>query len=231
MLPAARLPHGRALPEGSAALSRGSLIVRPAGLTDVPDLVALSLQLRAVGRDGLRPARTGHPPSNACLEQRVVDVLGDPACRVMVADDAGTVIGMAMFSIGRIGQLLDRPAVQLTHLVVADGHRHHGVGRSLIAAAVAWAEEIGADDVVASVGTTMREANRFYARLGFAPLVVRRVASVPSLRRRLAQLDRRPGSERRLRRRVIGTRENSVSVAARIVHVDEVESAPVGESV
>ena len=54
-----------------------------------------------------------------------------------------------------------------------------------MAAAVAFAEEFGAEHVVVNVFPQLREANRFYARLGFCPLVVRRVASTAGLRRKL----------------------------------------------
>jgi hypothetical protein len=81
---------------------------------------------------------------------------------------------------------MELPAVQLTHLVVAEGQRRRGVGRALLSGAVTWAEEVGADEIVASVLPSLREANRFYARLGFAPLVMRRVVPVSTLRRNLA---------------------------------------------
>jgi hypothetical protein len=56
----------------------------------------------------------------------------------------------------------------------------------LVAAAAAYADEIGADHVAVSVAPGLREPNRFYARLGFSPVVVRRVAPVAILRRRLS---------------------------------------------
>jgi hypothetical protein len=40
---------------------------------------------------------------------------------------------------------------------------------------------------VVSVTPTSRDANRFFARLGFAPLVIRRVAPLSVVRRRLAE--------------------------------------------
>ena len=46
-----------------------------------------------------------------------------------------------------------------------------------------------------------RDANRFFARLGFAPLAVRRVAPVAVVRRRLTGTDVRPLSEHLVRRR------------------------------
>ena len=74
----------------------------------------------------------------------------------------------------------------MSHAVVADRHRRRGAGRALVGAAATFAEERGVGQLVVSVHPTSREANRFLARLGFAPLTVRRSASVAGVRRRLA---------------------------------------------
>jgi hypothetical protein len=46
--------------------------------------------------------------------------------------------------------------------------------------------------VVVSVHPASREANRFFARLGFAPLAVSRIAPTAVIRRRLLSGDTRP---------------------------------------
>jgi hypothetical protein len=63
--------------------------------------------------------------------------------------------------------------------------RHHGIGHALVAAAADFASERHIDHVAVSVYPSLRDANRFYARLGFAPVAVRRIAPVAVLRRRL----------------------------------------------
>lgn len=185
-------------------MSRPSVVVRVATPADLPVLVVLWSQLRELGRDPA--ARSVRSPNTACVagaEERLCEVIRSDACRVVVAEvatdaagDGGTgpateVVGMAILSDTRVGQLMDLPAVQLTHVIVAEGRRRHGVGRALVSAAVSYAEERCADEIVVSVYPALREANRFYARLGFAPLVVRRIAPVGALRRRLAALDHR----------------------------------------
>ena len=62
--------------------------------------------------------------------------------------------------------LFDQRAVHAHYLHVRDGFRRRGVGKALLAAAVAFAEEIGAEHVMTSVLPQMRETQRFYARLG-----------------------------------------------------------------
>ena len=77
----------------------------------------------------------------------------------------------------------------------ATGYQRRGAGKALVAAVTAFAEERGLDQIVVSVHPGSREANRFFARLGFAPLAVRRVAPVAVVRRRLSGADVRPPSE------------------------------------
>ncbi len=84
-----------------------------------------------------------------------------------------------------IGAIDLTPAVHVTHLLVAPTHRRRGVGRTLLAAVVHLADERGVDRVLATAASGSREANRYLARLGFAPLVVHRVASTATLRRSL----------------------------------------------
>lgn len=99
---------------------------------------------------------------------------------------------MALFSVAPANALLDTPALHVSHAVVADRHRRRGAGKALVAAAAAFAEERGLEQVVVSVNPGSRDANRFYARLGFAPLAVRRVAPTAVVRRHLHGGEARP---------------------------------------
>lgn len=176
--------------------------VRPAVPDDMPALLGLWQELRDVSPR--RPARLGSAQTTP--EARLRAVLADPGCRVVVATLEGVPVGMAVLSTTWVSPLLDAMAVQVSLLVVSGAHRKHGVGRALVCAAVSFAEEVDADEVVVSVLPSLREANRFYAQLGFSPQVVRRTASVPSLRRRLSTgTDRvRPLNELALRRARLG---------------------------
>jgi GNAT superfamily N-acetyltransferase len=155
--------------------------VRPATVDDIPELVKLWDIFRA-GNSRTRETNPG-PVDPAAKFQALID---DANRRVAVAIVDDTIEGFAVMSVSTLGPLSDTRAVQLTHVVVENGRRRRGVGQALVAAAAAFAEEVGAEHVAVSVYPHLREANRFYARLGFSPLVVRRVATVASLRRRLA---------------------------------------------
>jgi ribosomal protein S18 acetylase RimI-like enzyme len=82
--------------------------------------------------------------------------------------------------------LSDARLVKIVHIVVSRSSRHRGVGHALIGAAADFAAERHIDHVAASVYPSLRDASRFYARLGFAPVAVRRIAPVAVLRRRLS---------------------------------------------
>jgi ribosomal protein S18 acetylase RimI-like enzyme len=92
---------------------------------------------------------------------------------------------MAVLTVTAYAPLFDQRAVHAHYLHVRDGYRRMGVGKALLAAAVALAEETGAEHVVTNVLPQMRDTQRFYARLGFSPVVVRRSVPVAALRRRL----------------------------------------------
>jgi GNAT superfamily N-acetyltransferase len=120
-------------------------------------------------------------------KERLNAALADENCRVVVATaDDGEIQGMAVLCVTTLGPLTSLQAVQLNHVVVSKRHRKRGVGHALVAAAAAYADEKGVDQVVVGVSPTLRDVNRFYARLGFTPAVVRRVAPVAVLRRRLS---------------------------------------------
>lgn len=172
-------------------MARTRVRVRTATADDVEPLVALAGEMRDLGPvRGRVVARRGPDRVRAQAEQ----LLADPGHRVVVAvDEADAVIGAAVLAAESAGGLLDPPSVYVSHLLVGPEHRRRGAGRALVAAAAAYAEELGVDSVVVGVAPTGRDANRFFARLGFAPLVMRRIAPVSALRRALASSE--PGAD------------------------------------
>ena len=165
-------------------MRRSSIGVRDATLDDIETVLAFADHVRGLP-GARRPA--GRPASSVDLRERYEALLMDPNRRVVLAvGDGDQVVGMAILTVDLAGELLDIPVVRVSHLVVDRAHRRQGAGRALVAAAGSHADQVGVEHVTVGAATTDREANRFLARLGFAPVVVRRVAPLAVLRRHLA---------------------------------------------
>jgi GNAT superfamily N-acetyltransferase len=76
--------------------------------------------------------------------------------------------------------------------VVHRDHRRRGVGAALLSASAEFAQECGATHVVAAVGGQEAERQRFFARMGFAPLTTRRIVALEALNRSLSAWRRNP---------------------------------------
>ena len=164
-------------------MSRPCVAVRDACPDDLAAVVAMWGELRDVGG---RLDRATPPVSHDGAMDRLLSITSDPDSRALVATVGDEVVGMAVLTCAQYAPLFDQNAVHVHYLHVRDGHRRRGVGKALLAAAACFAEEVGAEHVMTSVLPQLRATNRFYARLGFGPVVVRRSVPVSLLRRRLA---------------------------------------------
>jgi ribosomal protein S18 acetylase RimI-like enzyme len=191
-----------------------SVRVRTVTEADLPVLLDLGAELRDQALPGEGRSRAvGTVATHAALAQRYLEAVNDPERHLVLAvggkdGEPEVVLGMALFTISTANALVDLPAVHMSHAVVADKHRKRGAGKALVAAAAAFADEHGIEQLVVSVHPGSRDAARFFARLGFAPLAVRRTAPVSLVRRRLT------AGERSVERMVRQTRRRSVPVGA-----------------
>lgn len=103
----------------------------------------------------------------------------------LIACDSGQVVGVASLAVEEPTAWIGR-SVNITVVHVRSGSRHGGVGQALIAATAAYAERVQAEHVMVDVPPSMRDANRFFAKLGFAPMVTRRVTATAALRKRIS---------------------------------------------
>lgn len=164
-------------------MTRPAVAVREATHDDVPALVEMWAELRDMGG---RMERVIPGPDAGAMRHRLADVAADPQSCALVAVVDGDVAGMVLLTATDYAPLFEQRAVHAHYLHVKDGFRRRGVGKALLGAAVSYADEVGAEHIITSVLPQMRETQRFYARLGFGPVVVRRSAAVSVLRRRLA---------------------------------------------
>jgi ribosomal protein S18 acetylase RimI-like enzyme len=170
------------------SVSRGNVRVRPATPADIPQLIALSVD-NGIAEPSNRRGRKRD--TSAYLGDRYGELLIDPERWVLVATDAetDTLVGFAVLMEERVGVLTPTATLYISHLLVAPSFRRRGAGRALLTGAVRHAEDREIDHIVAGVQAGARDANRYLARLGFGPLVVRRIASVSTLRRTLGIVD------------------------------------------
>lgn len=174
---------------------------REASDADVAAIVDLWDELRGQGG---RVGPFGPPASAVAIRDRLRRLRAEPAHRVIVADVEGEVVGLAVLSRLPVTPISDVESVQISFMHVRDDRRRRGVGRAIVSAAAQFATEVGADYVTVGVFPGARESNRFFARLGFSPLVMRRAIATSALQKRLSGELGRAERRRRLQpRRVL----------------------------
>ncbi|MDQ1629384.1 MAG: hypothetical protein QOI54_3128 [Actinomycetota bacterium] len=179
-------------------MTRPSVTVRDAAPDDLPALLVIWRELRELGG---RFERTMPSATEDGVLDRLRAIDDDAQSRALVAVVDGEAAGMAMLTWSPYAPLFDQSAVHVHYLHVREGFRRRGVARALLGAAVSLADEVGAEHVFTSVLPHLRETQRFYARLGFGPVVVRRSVPVSMLRRRLAGEHRPSPADNLLARR------------------------------
>lgn len=168
-------------------MSRVNVRVRPATADDIDELVTLVQSM-----DTASGAFSGKPLQDAStehLKERLTRIFESDRVLLVAAEEAGGMVGMLAARRDDVGAIDLTPVLHVTHLMVGPGHRRRGIGRSLLAAAVHIADETGTEHMLATVAAGSREGNRYLARIGFAPLVVHRIAAVSTLRRSLGMTD------------------------------------------
>ncbi|WP_409330603.1 GNAT family N-acetyltransferase [Trujillonella humicola] len=180
---------------GSGSLSR--VPTRPARPDDLPAVLDLVQRHRAESH--AEEVLSGRPPG-ASAAAGLRRLLADPGFSVVLAVLPGPaptgggpageqVAGLVVLGLDPLSVVLGRPQVTVDGLVVHADHRRRGVGAALLGAAAAHAERCGAAHVVAAAGQGA-ERQRFFARLGFAPLHTRRIVSRGTLVRALGARQR-----------------------------------------
>jgi N-acetylglutamate synthase-like GNAT family acetyltransferase len=174
------------------------VVTRTARTDDLPAVLALVRQHRAEAH--AEEVLSGSAPvGTAAAGFR--RLLADPGHRVVLAvlpgasaaagqEDGEAAVGLAILGVDPLSTVMGRPQVTVDTFVVAREHRRRGAGAALLAAVATYASEVGADHVVAAVGGHEAERQRFFARMGFAPLTTRRIVTRETLVRSLTAWQR-----------------------------------------
>jgi N-acetylglutamate synthase-like GNAT family acetyltransferase len=168
-------------------VTRVNVRIRPAADEDIPGLVELIQSIDT--STGMFSGRPLQDQSTQHLTERFGEILRSERVLLIAAEESGAVVGMLSACNDAVGAIDLTPVLHVTHLMVAPGHRRRGIGRSLLAGAVHLADEAGIEHVLATAAAGSREGNRYLARIGFAPLVVHRIAPTSALRRSLGMTD------------------------------------------
>ena len=147
----------------------GAITIRPAVSGDVPTLGRLGALMVRMHHE-LDPQRFLAPTAETehGYGSYLGTQLGIPKVVVLVAEQAGAVIGFTYAGLEGIDYMALRgPAGALYDIVVDPAHRGHGVGKMLLDATLAELEARGAPRVVLSTAEGNEGAQRLFARAGF----------------------------------------------------------------
>lgn len=169
-----------------ARRTRPGVEVREATPEDVGPMLRVVAEVDGTAASPLRRRNSSTARDAETMREAFLAALGDPGRRVVVAVQDGTPCGVALLALVPASTLAPDPSVRVDPLVVSRPARRRGVGRLLLGAAATYAEEHAAATLTVAVRPGDREANRHFSRLGFAPVEVRRMASVVAVRRALA---------------------------------------------
>jgi GNAT superfamily N-acetyltransferase len=161
-------------------VARVHVQVRRVDETRVQDVTMLWAQLRA------EAGVVAEAGSRRCDADAVLAVLSRPETVAFVGLVDGSAVGYVVVTDCALNPFADTACVSVEQLFVLKDARKSGVAKALMAAVAAYAQRHGAEQIACSVPAGVRDANRFFARLGFSPLVTRRITSTAALHRKLA---------------------------------------------
>ena len=144
---------------------------------------AIATDQEALGRMGAALMRQHHAedPGRFIQVERpeagygrfLVSLLADPDSLVMVAEDAGQVVGYVYADIeGTNWKELRGPCGYVNDVFVIEGVRRKGAGRELMRAAIDWIRSKGQTQVVLWAKTRNEHAHQLFARLGFRKTMI-----------------------------------------------------------
>ena len=143
--------------------------IRPAVMSDYDQLCALFDEVDALHRD-TRPEIFRKPDGPIRSVEHVTKLVSGPNSTILVAEHDGRLVGLAVMTEQPVSSHplhVPRRVVEIVTVVVRKAARRQGIGKSLIAAALDWARQRGAQHVEISVHAFNQDALRAYMAAGF----------------------------------------------------------------
>lgn len=97
---------------------------------------------------------------------------------VLLAEDDGDVLGMALVHVDNPSRMSAERAVELMRVVVTREKRGTGAGKALVDAAEEWARARGIGTLLAAIFVANEGSRRFWSSLGFETWVERMIRPV-----------------------------------------------------
>jgi GNAT superfamily N-acetyltransferase len=141
----------------------GGPVVRAATESDLSRLAELMNLGRVPGR---APRET---PDDLEPYRRALRDIEDGCGGVLVAELDGEVVGVCQLIVFRHLQARGGLCAEIESVHVHPAHRAHGIGTTLMRAAIEQARALGCYRVQLTSNEVRHDAHRFYERLGFTP--------------------------------------------------------------
>ncbi len=189
-----RGPGAVAMPSMEEIVSRPQFTVRRVTPELEPDFtVLLTAALLETGAT---------PVARPVSAERVAVALARDDVHAYLASTEGQPVGYVVLIRSPLSFMSEASCLSIDQIFVVPEARRSGAARALLSVAATYADRLGADQIACSVPAQVRDANRFFVRLGFSPDVVRRVTTTSALRRKLATGEEpHPALDRLLQRR------------------------------
>ena len=158
--------------------------VRQARPEDVPALVDLFEELDRMQREWR--VFTPRPGFYDEVGAKYREAMESDDALVAVAEADGEVVGMAFGQFRTPSRFSDERALEVSGVMVREGHRGRGVGRALVREAARFAADHGVGWIELKTFVPNETAMGFWTALGFSPRVVQLTAPVGEAARRSA---------------------------------------------
>lgn len=158
---------------------KAGISLRPATEADIAACMEMFGELNRLQN----PWRVFVPRSGLAgeMERHYHAALQDPDAALFLAEEEGTVVGMAAGHVHRPSSFSTDVAVELSSVYVHPGHRRRGIARALTAEVARFARERGVDRITLKTFAQNQEAVEAWARMGFEPRALQMTAPVDRL--------------------------------------------------